>query len=200
MKALILATTNLGKIKEFISELRDLPFTITPQSEYNINPAVESGLSFIENAIIKARHVAQQTHLPTLADDSGLVVDALQGAPGIYSSRYAGETASDQDNIHKLLQNLKNIPLGKRQARFYCVIALLKTAHDPMPLICEASWEGEIALSPQGNSGFGYDPIFYIPECQCTAAQLSIETKNRMSHRGQSLKKLKIKLTKYILS
>lgn len=193
-----LATTNSGKIKEIQSMLCDLPLTLVSQSRYNIPHVKETGLSFIENAIIKARHVAKHTLLPAIADDSGLVVTALKGAPGIYSARYAGESASDQDNINKLLQHLAGVPDTQRQAHFYCVIALLKDPEDPAPMICQSHWEGYIAHTPQGKHGFGYDPIFYVSEYQCTAAQLTPEIKNRISHRGKSLQQLKIKLTAWL--
>ena len=182
MQKAVLATLNPGKIREFqaLSSLINL----IPQSEYDIAPVDETGLTFVENALIKARHAAQHSGLPALADDSGLCVDALNGAPGLYSARYG-------DN---LLTNLKHMPESKRTARFYCVLVFLTHPKDPTPLIAEGIWEGSILLKPQGTQGFGYDPIFYVPTHQCSAAELSPEVKSMISHRGMALKELHKKL------
>jgi XTP/dITP diphosphohydrolase len=181
---LVLASSNPGKIKEFSHLVSDLPFNLRPQSDFGVEDVEETGLSFIENAIIKARHAAEKTGLMTLADDSGLVVKALGGKPGIYSARYAGANANAQDNIQKLLSELEKIPPSERQAKFVCVLALFHYPADPSPLICQGEWEGEILLSPRGDNGFGYDPIFWVPTHQCSAAELSSEVKNQISHRS----------------
>lgn len=190
MKKVVLATNNQGKVKELANVLTDFGLTLIAQSDLAIKSIEETGLTFIENAILKARHAAKCSGFPAIADDSGLAVDILGGAPGIYSARYAGENASDAQNIVKLLDDLKDVPVGKRQAQFHCVLVYLRHAEDPTPLVCYGCWPGEIALSPMGNSGFGYDPIFYIPELSCTAAQLNKEEKNRISHRGKAVKQL----------
>ena len=145
---------------------------------------------FVENAIIKARHAARITGLPAIADDSGLEVDALRGAPGVYSSRFAGEEASDDDNVTKLLEELSFLPPILRTARFWCVLVFMRHADDPTPIICQASWEGHIVTKPQGENGFGYDPVFFVPETACTAAELPAEQKNQLSHRAKALKEL----------
>jgi len=161
-----------------------------PQSHYNVADAEETGLTFVENAILKARNAAQHTGLPALADDSGLEVDALHGAPGIYSARYAGPMASDAENLGKLLAMLKDVPEEKRGAHFQCVLVYLRHALDPTPLICQGAWEGRILTAPRGTSGFGYDPVFFVPSHACSAAELPAETKNVLSHRGQALRQL----------
>ncbi|QMW13907.1 XTP/dITP diphosphatase [Pseudoalteromonas sp. MT33b] len=185
---LVLATGNPGKVKELASMLSPLNINVVPQSDFQVPDVPETGTTFVENAIIKARHAAKITGLPAIADDSGLEVDGLHGAPGVYSARFAGENASDQDNIDKLLSELADNPV--RSARFWCVLVLMRHAGDPTPLICSASWEGEITHSQDGQGGFGYDPIFYVPSEQCTSAQLTKEQKNALSHRGQALKQL----------
>ncbi|AXV66162.1 XTP/dITP diphosphatase [Pseudoalteromonas lipolytica] len=185
---LVLATGNPGKVKELASMLSPLNINVVPQSDFQVPDVPETGTTFVENAIIKARHAAKITGLPAIADDSGLEVDGLHGAPGVYSARFAGENASDQDNIDKLLSELADNPV--RSARFWCVLVLMRHADDPTPLICSASWEGEITHSQDGQGGFGYDPIFYVPSEQCTSAQLTKEQKNALSHRGQALKQL----------
>jgi XTP/dITP diphosphohydrolase len=189
MKEIILATSNSGKIKE----LRDLlsPIECIPQSSLGISDAIEDGLSFIENALIKARHASLQARKPALADDSGLVVPALNGEPGIYSARYAGNNATDAENIHLLLEKMTHVPSPQREAWFYCAIALVHHAKDPMPIIATGRCKGIIHNFPVGEGGFGYDPIFYIPDFQCTVAQLPAKIKNNISHRAQALKQLR---------
>jgi len=191
MRKIVLASDNSGKLRELQAVLKSLPVIIVPQAEFSISTPEETGLSFVENALIKARYASQQTGLPAISDDSGLEVDALQGKPGIYSSRSAGDQASDADNIKQLLAALKDVPEEQRTACFQCVLVLMRQANDPTPLIYQGSWQGRILLSPQGESGFGYDPVFYVPSHQCSAAQLKSAEKNRISHRGQALKKLK---------
>lgn len=168
--------------------LSPLEINVVPQSDFNVPEVPETGTTFVENAIIKARHAAKITGLPAIADDSGLEVDGLNGAPGVYSARYAGEHASDQDNIDKLLVELADNP--NRSARFWCVLVLMRHADDPTPLICSASWEGQITQSQDGQGGFGYDPVFYVPDLNCTSAQLTKQQKNAVSHRGTALKQL----------
>lgn len=187
MKQLVLATGNSGKLEEMNSLLATLDIEVLPQSRLNIPEADETGLSFVENAILKARNAAHYSGLPAIADDSGLEVDALAGAPGIYSSRYAGPEANDKDNVRKLLHELRDIAPAERNARFQCVIVYMTHEYDPTPLICQGSWEGYILPAPQGDKGFGYDPVFYVAEQQCSAAELDAAVKNRLSHRGQAL-------------
>ncbi|MEL0641466.1 RdgB/HAM1 family non-canonical purine NTP pyrophosphatase [Pseudoalteromonas aliena] len=191
-KTLVLATGNPGKVNELANMLSPLNINVVPQSDFNVGEVAETGTTFVENAIIKARHAAKITGMPTIADDSGLEVDGLNGAPGVYSARFAGPNASDQDNIDKLLVDLGNNPI--RSARFWCVLVLMRHADDPTPLICSASWEGEITLTQNGNGGFGYDPVFFVAEQNCTSAELTKEQKNAVSHRGQALQKLLLKL------
>ncbi len=187
-KKLVLATGNQGKLAELQGLLQGQNYELVAQSQFGFEEAIEDGLSFIENAIIKARHAAKHTDLPSLADDSGLEVDALRGAPGIYSARFAGQTASDSDNVAKLLRQLSDVASDQRSARFHCVVAYVRHAEDPAPLIVARTWEGEIAQQCAGENGFGYDPVFYVPSEGCTAAQLSPEEKNTLSHRGQALR------------
>lgn len=194
---IVLASNNAGKLRELQSLLQDWPIQWLRQAELGVSEAEETGLTFIENALLKARHAAATTGLAALADDSGLEVDALQGAPGIYSARYAGSGSSDAANVAKLLAALTEVPPVQRRARFRCVLAYLRHAHDPAPLICEGIWEGQIALIPSGNNGFGYDPIFYLPERNQTAAQLPDALKHQLSHRGQALRLLKTRLAAY---
>ena len=184
---MVFASHNKGKIKEVSEKLKSLHIEIIPQSELNVGEIAETGLTFIENAILKARHACQITGLPAIADDSGLEVTALQGAPGIFSARYAGTTATTQDNIHKLLQEMSSIPDHLRMASFRCVLVYLSHANDPAPLICEGIWHGQILRDTLGENGFGYDPIFFDLENQCTAAQLPLKIKNKISHRGKAL-------------
>jgi XTP/dITP diphosphohydrolase len=190
MQKVVLATGNAGKVRELADLLADFGLNIVAQTELGVSSAEETGLTFIENAILKARHAAQITGLPAIADDSGLAVDALGGAPGIYSARYAGEEASDSQNLDKLLAAMQAVPAGHRQAQFHCVLVYLRHAADPTPLVCHGSWAGEIAQAPAGSGGFGYDPIFFVPELGKTAAELSKEEKRAISHRGQALKLL----------
>jgi len=190
MKKLVLASSNRGKLKEFAELLHDSGFDVRAQSEFNLESADETGLTFVENALLKARHVCLHTGLPALADDSGIEVDALRGAPGIYSARFAGSGASDADNNAKLLSDLAGIPDTERTARYHCVLVLMRHAKDPTPLICQGSWEGRILREPIGEGGFGYDPLFFVPERGCASAELNKEEKSALSHRGQALREL----------
>ncbi|MBA3537934.1 MAG: RdgB/HAM1 family non-canonical purine NTP pyrophosphatase [Tatlockia sp.] len=192
MKEIILATSNQGKISELESILGFLK--CIPQSDLGIGDAEETGLSFVENAIIKARHASHLGNKPALADDSGLVVQALNGAPGIYSARFAGKNACDNDNINLLLNRLEGVPESQRQAYFYCAIAVLTHADDPIPIIVTSKWSGIITQKKMGEQGFGYDPVFYVPGHHCTSAQLPINIKNNLSHRAQALKQLLARL------
>ncbi|MDT8383541.1 MAG: RdgB/HAM1 family non-canonical purine NTP pyrophosphatase [Gammaproteobacteria bacterium] len=186
----VLASSNKGKLREINHIIAGLGMEALPQSDFGVPDADETGLSFVENALLKARHAARLTGLPAIADDSGLEVDALNGAPGIYSARYAGVGASDADNVHKLLSALKDVPEAGRTARYQCLLVFMAHAEDPTPLICQGSWEGRILFAPQGENGFGYDPVFWVPGEQCSAAELPPEVKNRLSHRGQALNRL----------
>lgn len=195
MKQLVLASGNPGKLRELARILDDLGYELHPQSEFDVPEVAETGTTFVENAIIKARHAAALTQLPALADDSGIEVDALDGAPGVYSARFAGSDADDASNNALLVEKLGAVPAERRNARYRAVIVLMRHAGDPSPLICEGSWEGMIQLQPAGDGRFGYDPYFYLPELGCTSAQLSSDEKNRLSHRGQALNELKRRLT-----
>lgn len=186
----VLASGNPAKIREIKKVLAPYNFEIIAQSELGVKDAAETGLCFIENALIKARHACRETGLPAIADDSGLVVNALNGEPGIYSSRYAGKQGDAPGNIKKLLKEMEGIPDDQREAFFYCTIVLMQHEKDPTPLICEGHWLGMIMHEPAGKEGFGYDPVFYVPEEKKSAAELSIETKNSISHRGMALKSL----------
>ncbi|WP_313071340.1 XTP/dITP diphosphatase [Atlantibacter hermannii] len=190
MQKVVLATGNAGKVRELASLLQDFGLDIVAQNDLGVESAEETGLTFIENSILKARHAAAITGLPAIADDSGLAVDALGGAPGIYSARYAGVDASDRQNLEKLLVALKDVPDGQRQAQFHCVLVYLRHADDPTPLVFHGVWPGEITHAPAGEGGFGYDPIFYVPSEGKTAAELTREEKSAISHRGQALKQL----------
>ena len=190
MQEVVLATGNQGKIRELGELLSPLDWQVRPQSEWGFAEAEETGLTFIENAILKARHAARHTGSPALADDSGLAVRALHGAPGIYSARYAGANASDSDNVEKLLAALQSVPAAERQASFHCVLAFLRHAEDPTPVICHGTWHGTITQQPAGNGGFGYDPVFWVAAENCTAAELSKSRKQALSHRGQALRQL----------
>lgn len=190
MTDIILASSNAGKVREINQLLTQLHFKVRPQGEFGVPDAEETGLSFVENAILKARNAAVHTGLPALADDSGLEVDALHGAPGIYSARYAGAGASDQANLDKLLAVLRDVPEAARSARFQCLLVYLRHAEDPTPLICQGTWEGRILFEARGDHGFGYDPVFYVPTHDCASAELAPEVKNSLSHRGQALRKL----------
>jgi XTP/dITP diphosphohydrolase len=194
MNKIVLASSNQGKLREFKQILSAKKFELVPQSTFNFVDADETGLSFVENAIIKARHASELTGLPSLADDSGIEVDALQGRPGIYSARYAQvqDPSADQDkeNNKKLLLELADVPEPLRTARFQCVIVFMRHAQDPTPLICQGSWEGRILSEESGVNGFGYDPLFFVPSHNCTSAELSKEIKNELSHRGKALREL----------
>lgn len=192
---IVLATLNAGKLREFQSYLHDMDINLIPQANFkNVKEIAETGTTFVENAIIKARHAAQITGLPALADDTGLVVNALDGAPGIYSARYAAANGSSQQNananVEKLLQNLKDILYEQRDAYFYCVIVLMRNHKDPMPVICEGKWAGKILSAPRGSQGFGYDAVFYDPREKKSAAELTLSEKNKISHRGLALQSL----------
>lgn len=185
---IVLASSNLGKIREIQAILADHP--IVPQSAFNVVDVEETGATFVENAILKARNAALHCKLPAIADDSGLVVDALNGAPGVISARYAGVGASDRDNLNKLLQELKGVPDELRTARFICVMVFMEHADDPCPVIAQGIWEGRILDHAVGENGFGYDPVFWVPEQGCASAELSAAVKNSLSHRGKALKTL----------
>jgi XTP/dITP diphosphohydrolase len=186
----VLASGNAGKVREFNQLLAGAHVEVLPQSSFGVPEAEETGLTFVENAILKARNAARHTGLPALADDSGIEVDALNGAPGIYSARYAGPGATDEENLLKLLAALEGMREEQRGARFQCVIAYLRHAEDPTPLICQGTWEGRILAAPRGANGFGYDPVFFVPEEGVSSAELAPEVKNRLSHRGQALRRL----------
>lgn len=187
---LVLASNNAGKIAEFNQLLAPLGFVVKPQAEFDVADADETGLTFIENAILKARHACQHTNLPALADDSGLEVDFLKGAPGIYSARFAGEHGNNKANNALLLEKLQGVPVLERSARFHCVLAYLRHKDDPTPIVVHGTWEGRILETVEGEHGFGYDPVFYVPECGCSAASLPKEVKNAISHRAKALKLL----------
>ena len=184
---IVLASGNAGKLREFQQLLAGCGFDVVPQSAYQVDNADETGLTFVENAIIKARHACHHTGLPAIADDSGLEVDALNGRPGIYSARYAGNGASDGDNNAKLLQELHAVPEAQRTARYHCVLAFMRHAEDPTPLLCHGSWAGRILTAARGQGGFGYDPLFFVPTHGCAAAELDKDEKNRISHRGMAM-------------
>ncbi len=196
MRDVILASNNAGKVTEFQQLLAGVGFNIVPQNKFNLASVEETGLSFVENAILKARHAAAATGLAALADDSGIEVDALNGAPGIYSARFAGVNATDADNNAHLLNQLAGVPDHLRTARYQCVLVYMRHGNDPMPLICSASWEGQILTAPQGEGGFGYDPLFWLPEFNCTSAQLPKAQKNAISHRGKAMAALLAALSK----
>jgi XTP/dITP diphosphohydrolase len=184
---IVLATANAGKVREFQQPLGRCGLTVVPQSQFNIVGVAETGLTFVENAILKARHAARYSGLPAIADDSGLEVDCLDGAPGIHSARFAGDNASDTQNNQRLLRLLQDVAEDERTARFQCLLVFLRNDRDPTPIICQGTWEGRLLLAPRGDQGFGYDPLFYLPELGCTAAELPAEEKNRISHRGQAM-------------
>jgi XTP/dITP diphosphohydrolase len=190
MKKIVLASNNPGKVREINQLLGGIELEALPQSAFGVLDADETGLTFVENAILKARHACHHTGLPAIADDSGLEVDALHGAPGIYSARYAGVGASDADNLDKLLNELQHVSEDERSARFQCLMVFMRHPQDPTPIICQGTWEGRILFEPRGSGGFGYDPVFYVPDQGCASAELAPEVKNRLSHRGQALQKL----------
>lgn len=186
----VLASNNAGKAREITEILSAYNITVVPQSDYGVPEIPETGLTFVENALLKARNACHHTGLPAIADDSGIEIDALKGAPGIYSARFAGEGASDEANLQKALTQLKDVADNDRGARFQCLMVLLEHEFDPTPLMFQGTWEGKILTKPQGDNGFGYDPIFYVPEHNCSSAQLTSEQKNALSHRGKALKQL----------
>ncbi|MGB2115186.1 MAG: RdgB/HAM1 family non-canonical purine NTP pyrophosphatase [Porticoccaceae bacterium] len=199
MKDLVLASANQGKIKELQDMLGGLGINIIPQQQLGIDDAEETGLTFVENAILKARHAAQISGLPAIADDSGLEVDYLKGAPGIYSARFSGVGATDKSNLDKLMHEMKDAPAGSRSARYQTVIAVMTHETDPTPILCQGTWEGEIAFEEKGSEGFGYDPVFKPMDANCHAAELEKSVKNAISHRGKAINELLKKLKQYNL-
>jgi XTP/dITP diphosphohydrolase len=189
-KKIVLASNNEGKVREINAMLYGHDLQVISQSEFSVPAIEETGLTFVENALLKARNAAQHTGLPVIADDSGIEIPALHGQPGIYSARYAGMGASDEDNLYKLIGDIKKLPEEKRQARFVCLMVFLRHTEDPVPLIAEGIWNGIAVTVPKGENGFGYDPMFYVPTHNCTSAELPPAIKNRISHRGQALQKL----------
>lgn len=187
---IVLASSNADKVREINAMLAEHEVRIISQSEFNVPAVAETGLTFVENALIKARNAARHTGLPAIADDSGIELDALNGLPGIYSARYAGADADDEANLEKLIEEVRKLPEEQRQARFVCLMVYLRHAEDPIPLIAEGIWEGVAVTTPRGKNGFGYDPMFYVPAHHCTSAELPPDTKNRLSHRGQALRRL----------
>lgn len=197
-KQIVLASGNQKKIDELQTLFQPRGWQVVPQAHFNVTEAEETACTFVENALLKARNAALLTGLPALADDSGLAVDALSGAPGIYSARYAGKAASDSDNCDKLLAALEGVEVAKRAAQYHAVLVFLRHAEDPTPLICHGSWSGVITTQPQGEGGFGYDPLFFLPELGCTAAQLPAEQKNRLSHRAAASAQLIASLDSFL--
>ena len=195
---LVMATNNAGKAREIAAVLEAFNIKVVPQSQFAVPEVEETGLTFVENALIKARHAARYSRHPVIADDSGIAVDALGGRPGIYSARYAGVGAGDTANNEKLLQELAEVPEAQRGARFICVMVLMQHAEDPTPIICQGVWEGRILRAPQGDNGFGYDPLFLVPQENCSSAQLPPERKNQLSHRGQALRAMVAEIKKYV--
>lgn len=194
MRKVVLASGNQGKLRELQSLLATCDLDLLSQADFDLETPEETGLTFVENALIKARYVADKTGLPAIADDSGLAVRALNGAPGIYSARYAGEGSggekNDRANLEKLLNNMQDVSDDARQACFHCVLVYLQHAADPTPIICHGQWHGQITREPAGENGFGYDPVFWVPQQNCTSAQLQPDQKNSMSHRGKALQAL----------
>jgi XTP/dITP diphosphohydrolase len=186
-RQLVLASDNSGKLRELSALLSGAGFSVVGQGALGVIPAEETGKTFVENAILKARNAARQTGRSAIADDSGIEVDALDGAPGVYSARFAGEGASDSENVAKMLFQLAGVPWQERQARFRCLMVCLRREDDPAPLICEGTWPGYITTSASGENGFGYDPVFWVPEENCTAAELTPRVKNTLSHRAHAL-------------
>jgi XTP/dITP diphosphohydrolase len=195
----VLASGNVGKLAEFNALLGDWRCEVVPQADFDTPEAAETGDSFVENALLKAHAAAHHCNLPAIADDSGLVVDALDGAPGIFSARYAGPEATDSDNNAKLLTAMAGLATAQRGARFHCALVYLRHWQDPNPIICQASWEGVILEQAEGDGGFGYDPLFYVPSHQCSSARLARDIKNRISHRGQALQHLLAALQQEVL-
>ena len=195
MKKIILASNNSGKIREFNTMLKGI-YQVVSMRDMQVEEVPETGLTFVENALIKARNASAQSGLPALADDSGIVVDALNGAPGIYSARFAGDHGDDEANTQKLLEDMAQVPDAQRTARFWCAIVYVEHANDPTPIIIQRGWEGEIMSEKSGENAFGYDPIFYVPTHKKASAELSAEQKNTISHRGKALQALLVELKK----
>nr|VFJ76566.1 MAG: XTP/dITP diphosphohydrolase [Candidatus Kentron sp. FW] len=195
MKKVVLASSNPGKLRELRELLAPLDITLAPQSDFDVRDVEETGRTFVENAILKARHAAAVSGLPAIGDDSGLVVDALGGAPGIYSARYAGEGATDKKNLDRLLRELSDVPESRRSAYFKCLMVYMGHADDPTPVIADGTWGGRILFTPRGENGFGYDPVFYVPTHDCSSAELPSDTKNALSHRGQAVRELVARLS-----
>jgi XTP/dITP diphosphohydrolase len=195
----VLASGNKGKLREFAAMLKDLDVEVVPQSEFNVPEPEETGTTFVENAIIKARNAARHTGLPAIADDSGIEVSALNGAPGVYSARFAGPGASDDDNNKKLLKDLTNVAEHDRGARYVAVLVYMSHAGDATPIIAEGTWEGRILFEEVGENGFGYDPLFYVPTHDCASAELDPAEKNRISHRAAALQRLRLQLSEEFL-
>lgn len=191
---LVIASNNQGKLAELTGLLAPLGLQPVAQGELGVTEAEEPAVTFVENAILKARHASRATGLPALADDSGLAVDALGGRPGVRSARFAGDSATDRDNIDALLQALADTPDDRRAAQFHCVLVYLRHSEDPTPIICHGRWPGRILRAPRGDGGFGYDPVFWVPEKNCSAAELSREAKGQISHRGRALTQLLVQL------
>jgi len=189
-RTIVLASNNAGKVQEIGTLLATLAVSVVPQSRFGVPEVEETGLTFVENAILKARNASRHTGYPAIADDSGLEVDALEGAPGVSSARYAGPGATDAANVEKLLAVLRGVPDSERAARFQCLMVYLRHAHDATPVIAQGTWEGRIGEAARGKNGFGYDPVFFVPTHGCTSAELPPEEKNRLSHRGQALRAL----------
>ena len=184
---IVLASGNAGKVREINKLFAGCGIQVVPQSDFNVPDVAETGTTFVENAIIKARHAAEVTGLPAIADDSGIEVDALHARPGVWSARYAGENASDTDNNNKMLEELAGVPEAERSARYQCLIVFMRDHTDPVPIITQGSWEGRILDAPRGEGGFGYDPIFYVPTHECSGGELPLEVKNTISHRAIAL-------------
>lgn len=197
-RIIVLASGNPGKIRELSALMQGLNIELRPQSDFAVPEAEETGLTFVENAILKARNAAKYSKHPAIADDSGIEIDHLNGAPGIYSARYSGPNASEEDNNRKLLEDLAGVPEAQRTARYWSSIVYMRHEFDPSPIIAEGVWEGRILTEPRGEGGFGYDPLFYLPEYDCTSAELKAAEKNRISHRGIALQKLIRKLSQNI--
>ncbi len=187
IEKIVLASGNPGKVREINKLFANTGIEIVPQSEFNVPDIAETGTTFVENAIIKARHAAQYTGLPAISDDSGIEVDALNSRPGVFSARYAGDNATDTDNNNKMLGELNGVPEAERNARYQCLIVFMRNHTDPVPIITQGSWEGRILEAPEGDGGFGYDPIFYIPSQKCSGGNLPLDIKNTMSHRAMAL-------------
>jgi XTP/dITP diphosphohydrolase len=187
IEKIVLASGNAGKVREINKLFAGYGIEVVPQSDFDVAEVPETGTTFVENAIIKARHAAECTGLPAIADDSGIEVDALHARPGIWSARYAGDNASDTDNNNKMLEELADVPEAQRTARYQCLIVFMRDHTDPVPIITQGSWEGRILEAPRGEGGFGYDPIFYVPTHDCSGGELPLEVKNTISHRAQAL-------------